>query len=541
MEMPLTTDEIRSYSNDKLVTVAREQSSMIFILNKMLRKYETIIGQLSTELGAKNQRVLFIQQSLDRIKGMTFARQSERRTGETEDSSPLFGTGGDDVSDPPDSGAPPPKKRKKREKFGRKNQPDLLNRPVHHTYTAEDCAKYGLVPWEGQYETSELISIEPARVVLENHMRQKYFRIDSLTGERKIITVPGPLKLKEGSRYSLEFAAEIAVAKYQWHLPVDRQRSMLATHGLDITTQVLFEQIDTVAWYLKKNVFEKLLATCKTVQVHTSDDTRWPNLESRKTREKNSYYLWAVRNEFATCFSVYDARSQKVAKDFLAGISGFLVTDGHASFKTLASNTLVLANDWYHVRRKFIAAEKSYPNEAKVIIDKIRALSSIEAELKDQDIAVVRARRDIESRALVVEIHKYLLDLAHILPKSNLGKAINYTLKLWRGLTVFLDHPTVPMHTNDIESAIRGPAVGRKNHYGSNSLATAENAAILYSVVATCKQHQVTPRDYIVGILKAILSREPVLMPWQWREHHQAPADVILDSDSHALNALCRK
>jgi transposase len=92
-----------------------------------------------------------------------------------------------------------------------------------------------------------------------------------------------------------------------------------------------------------------------------------------------------------------------------------------------------------------------------------------------------------------------------------------YANRLWTGLTVFLDQPDVPMHTNDVERAIRGPAVGRKNHYGSKNLESARVAAVWYSVVATCKQSGIRPREYIVDTLKAILTRKPVLMPWEWR------------------------
>lgn len=73
------------------------------------------------------------------------------------------------------------------------------------------------------------------------------------------------------------------------------------------------------------------------------------------------------------------------------------------------------------------------------------------------------------------------------------------------------------MHTNDVERAIRGPAVDRKNHYGSKNLESARVAAVWYSVVATCKQSGISLREYIVDTLKAILTRKTVLMPWEWR------------------------
>ncbi len=38
------------------------------------------------------------------------------------------------------------------------------------------------------------------------------------------------------------------------------------------------------------------------------------------------------------------------------------------------------------------------------------------------------------------------------------------------GLTVFVDHPEVPIDNNKAERVQRGPVVGRKNYYGSECL-----------------------------------------------------------------------
>jgi transposase len=60
-------------------------------------------------------------------------------------------------------------------------------------------------------------------------------------------------------------------------------------------------------------------------------------------------------------------------------------------------------------------------------------------------------------------------------PLQSLGghERASDTKKLWRSLTVFLGDPDVPMHSNDIERAMCGPAVGRKNHYRSRNMTTA--------------------------------------------------------------------
>jgi hypothetical protein len=83
-------------------------------------------------------------------------------------------------------------------------------------------------------------------------------------------------------------------------------------------------------------------------------------------------------------------------------------------------------------------------------------------------------------RPIVDIIQAKAATLGHILPRSSLGRALAYMRKYWEGLTVFLTDADVPMHSNDIERAMRGPAVGRKNHYGSRNITTANVAAVWY-------------------------------------------------------------
>ncbi len=98
------------------------------------------------------------------------------------------------------------------------------------------------------------------------------------------------------------------------------------------------------------------------------------------------------------------------------------------------------------------------------------------------------------------------------MPGSSLGKAHRYTNKPWEGLTVFLDNPAVPIHTNGMGGALRGPAVGRRNHFGSKTLETAKVAAIWYAVIETCRQHQVPTREYLTATLRAILAKAPIVI-----------------------------
>jgi hypothetical protein len=259
-------------------------------------------------------------------------------------------------------------------------------------------------------------------------------------------------------------------------------------------------------------LIEKIKNSCPVLAVHYNE-THWGNLGKDA---KKRFWLWSVRSGRATIFEIFDSRTKKSAQTFLKGLKGVLLTDGFQAYTCLASEVLLLANDWCHVRRRFVKAEKTHPAESIFFVNQIRLLFDLEEKLKGLPLEEKRLIRNIQSKVITDAIYEKCLEFKNVLPQSPLGRAIHYTLKLWKGLTVFLDHPEVPIDTNAIERTQRSPVVGRKNHQGSKSLESAQVAAIWYSLLATCEMNQVDPAEYLLTALKAILSGNTFLMPWNW-------------------------
>ncbi len=117
------------------------------------------------------------------------------------------------------------------------------------------------------------------------------------------------------------------------------------------------------------------------------------------------------------------------------------------------------------------------------------------------------APRAKPSKAILDEIRTWLMtQLAP--PRASLRKAIAYTSDLWPGLVRFLADPKIPLDTNGVERAIRGVAVGRKNHYGSRSERGTRVAALFYSLVSSAKLAGSEPRAYLGETVRpAIRSR----------------------------------
>jgi transposase len=82
-------------------------------------------------------------------------------------------------------------------------------------------------------------------------------------------------------------------------------------------------------------------------------------------------------------------------------------------------------------------------------------------------------------------------------------KVLASLLEHWPGLTLFVEHPQVPMDNNRGENSIRNPVTGRKNYYGSGSLWSAELAATLFSILQTLALWGINPRHWLRGYLTA--------------------------------------
>jgi hypothetical protein len=123
---------------------------------------------------------------------------------------------------------------------------------------------------------------------------------------------------------------------------------------------------------------------------------------------------------------------------------------------------------------------------------------------------------DIVERQFVLKRHrrqKYRCGCGECIDTA-LGKALAYTTELWPGLVAFLDHAAIPLDNNGTERALRGVAVGRKNHYGSRSERGTQVAALCYSLLESAKLVGIDPATYLAeATRRAIATPGTVTLP----------------------------
>jgi transposase len=316
----------------------------------------------------------------------------------------------------------------------------------------------------GHFEEADEIDVVERSFRVVRHKRQKY-RCRCGAG---IETALGPDKLVAGGRYSIDFAVDVAIAKYADHMPLERQVRQMARDGLDVDFSTLWEQ----TWFLSQHLlptYEANHAHVLSSDVIAVDETWWRLMKKGASKR---WWVWSVAREDAVSYRLLPSRSTEAARTVLDDYTGVAICDGYKAYDTLAreraGSDLILAHCWAHVRRKFVEAEPHYP-EAGEMIDLIGQLYAIEAEAKraspEERLATLAALRAKQSKSVLDEIRTWLMT-QRALPRSALGKAIAYTGGLWPGLVRFLDDPKIPLDTNGVEraSSVRG---GQRNQAGN--------------------------------------------------------------------------
>lgn len=189
---------------------------------------------------------------------------------------------------------------------GPRPQDKLFPIEVHHRIeeqslrgrTCTEC-RGALKEWEGQHEASEEIDFVEPQVMLKRHLRHKYrCRCGAC-----ILTAPGPKKLFKKARYSIDFALNIALQKYCYHMPLARQVRELGRRHLDVTTATLWDYLKAMHALLKP-AFERLPEHIMASSVIGVDETTWRVLDGKKKGKADKWWVWARQCQDAVHYAI---------------------------------------------------------------------------------------------------------------------------------------------------------------------------------------------------------------------------------------------
>ena len=378
-------------------------------------------------------------------------------------------------------------------------------------------------------ERSELLDYEPGRFFCRRIVRRKYVKLADRQAAPVIAELPP--KLIEGGKVAPGLLAHIIISKYADHLPLYRQEQIYnSRHEVKLPRQTLSRWVETAADWLNPLYRQMCLEIFGGNYIQV-DETPIKYLSPGHGKTKQGY-LWSYHVPGGD--TVFDWRPSRATeclrRSVPAEFDGIIQCDAYQAYQSFASERdgIELAGCMAHARRRFYDALDEAPQVAAWILRQFANLYRIEARLRKTRAgpALRSALRQSESRMILTRIHRALFRFKatrRYLPQSLLGKAISYCLEQWQLLNVFVEQGHIEIDNNLCENTIRPTAVGKKNWLFIGDVEAGWRSAVIYSILASCRAHDIEPFDYlreIFTILPAATNRQiPELTPraWAWR------------------------
>ena len=427
------------------------------------------------------------------------------------------------------------KEKRARAPRGPRKPPDNL--PIERVVEPAPCAcgKCGGVRLRNLgEEVTKTLECDPRRWKIVEHVREKFTCRDC----ESITEPPAPSHPIPRGFAGPSPLAMVLVAKFLLHQPLNRQSATYAREGVEIDPSTLADRVgasvvalDPILGVLRKHVLAA-------ERIHT-DDATVPVLAKKKTRTGRIWvYLRDDRpfggNDPPAAFFEYSAsRHGEYPRKHLSGWAGVMQADAFAGYNELYDarrhpGPIYEAACWAHARRKFFELAKSA--KAPIAIEAVRRIDElfeIERAINGKSPDARKAIRQERSKPLIVAYEAWLREQRALLSsKSEIAKAINYTLDRWTAFTRFLDDGHICLTNNAAERAVRGVALGRKNWTFAGSDEGGRRAAAVYSLIETCKLNDVDPRAWLAYVLAKLpdhpANRIDELLPWRWKAAQQA-------------------
>jgi hypothetical protein len=238
-------------------------------------------------------------------------------------------------------------------------------------------------------------------------------------------------------------------------------------------------------------------------------------------------YFWVYYEPWAkeVLYEWHTGRGAKCLDDTLKDFKGTVQCDGYGAYTSYASgkDNIEIACCWAHARRKFNEAVDESPRIAGWFMAQIGNIYEVEKRLRKMKAgpALRQAVRAAESRMVLNRIGKALkVQLVKHLPKSQMGKAIQYTLSRMKELSKYCDNGLLEIDNNGVENSIRPTAVGKKNWLFVGHPDAGDRSAILYTILENCKRLGINPQEYLKDVLTRLpamkMSHVETLLPANW-------------------------
>ena len=416
---------------------------------------------------------------------------------------------------------------------GRTRRPGLKERSEEHNPPPDACVcgRCGQPYAPNGAEESTLVEIEVKahkRVI----RRPRWRRTCECASSPMEVSAPAVPRLFPRTLYGTSFWARFLFEHCACFRPVHRVAAWFSSQGLTVSPGTLADSLKRFV-PLFEPVAHAILAHQNKAALRHADETGWRVQELRGEERSSRAWLWTSVSSDAVCFHIDPSRSAEAAQKLFgeALLGTVIVCDRYSAYKRLVrllGGLVILAFCWSHVRRDFIdcaAGQVDLTDWCRGWIERIAGIYRLnEARLEHYDSGLKRpapafdATQTALKEALDALFAEAQRELAALPDEAREGKALRSLLNHRDGLSVFVDRPQVPMDNNLAERVLRGPVIGRRLSFGSNSEDGARFTAIVYSVAGTLSMNGIDVLRWLEAWLDACAKngRQPPddLSPW---------------------------
>ncbi|AXJ01298.1 Transposase [Cyclonatronum proteinivorum] len=356
-------------------------------------------------------------------------------------------------------------------------------------------------------EVTEELDLKPAYLFIRRYIRYKY--ADKSAEANPIHIGELPERVIEKGIPGAGLLASILIDKYADHLPLYRQVQRLRRQGVDIARS-------TIEGWTRQGLekltilYDHLVAETKSQGYLQVDETRIKVLESNKKGAAHQGWYWVYYAPIngSVLFEYQPTRKRAGPEKMLDGFRGYLQTDGFTAYKRLgATPGITPLGCWAHARRKFDKALTNDAARAGYVLTQLQQLYAVERMAQTNQLTPAERKklRLEQSLPVINELGKWIpQEYKKVQPRSAIGRALAYCINQWDQLCEYLMDGHLEIDNNPVENVIRPVALGRKNYLFAGSHEAAQRAAMIYSLLAICKKHQVDPYKWLRHTLQNI-------------------------------------
>ena len=350
--------------------------------------------------------------------------------------------------------------------------------------------------------------------------------------DRRIICARLPLAPVNRCMAGASVLADIIIGKFMYHLPFYRQIQQYKESGITISDSTMGGWYEAAVEKLKLlyDILRQHILQSEYIQI---DESVLPVIDSEKHKARKGYEWWVRDAIRGAVMFYYDrgSRGGKVAREILGAYKGAVQCDGYDAYDQFEKNdNITVYGCWAHARRKFVDALNENNRLATEALCFIRKIYKVESDANKAGLnADERKEQRLKISYPTIRLFETWMKETYlkVLPNSKMGDAIEYTYSLLPRLSRYVNDGRINIDNNLIENAIRPLALGRKNYLFCGNDASAYRAAIVYSLISTCKAADVDPRAWMEDVLRKIpyYQRDQrdlaELLPFNWKNRYE--------------------